>query len=111
MEFGTAAERARIFPHLVGEQQRNPEFNAAARASLDRLRASFAKLATAARERGELDPAIDPEALSRVPIAMLHGMLIQLALYGDELDLEAYADAARTLIDGPARSSGGDGTS
>ena len=102
VEFGTATERARIFPHLVGEQQRDPEFNAAARAGLDQLRASFAKLARAAHERGELDPAIDPEALARVPIAMLHGMLIQLALYGDDLDLDAYANAARTLIDGPA---------
>jgi hypothetical protein len=37
-----------------------------------------------------------------VPIAMLHGMLIQLGVYGDELDLDAYARAAETLLDGPA---------
>src|SRR3954467_3629050 len=40
VDFGTAAERARIFPHLAGEQQRNPALNAAARAGLDGLRAS-----------------------------------------------------------------------
>jgi TetR/AcrR family transcriptional regulator, transcriptional repressor of aconitase len=103
VEFGTAEERARIFPHLIGEQQRNPALNAAARAGFDGLRASFEKLARAARERGELDPAIDPEALGRLPIAMLHGMLIQLALYGDEFDIEAYARAAEMLVDGPTR--------
>ena len=102
VEFGTAAERARVFPHLIGEQQRNPAVLAAARASLDELRASFERLARAAQARGELDPAIDPEAFGRMPIAMLHGMLIQLALYGDELDLEAYARTAEQLLDGPA---------
>jgi AcrR family transcriptional regulator len=102
VEFGTAEERARIFPHLIGEQQRKPALSAAARAGLDALRGSFEKLARAARERGELDPAIDPEALGRLPIAMLHGMLIQLALYGDEFDLDAYARAAEALLDGQA---------
>ena len=101
-DFGSAAERARIFPHLAGEQQRDTTLNAAARAGFDGLRASFAKLARAAQERGELDPGIDPDAFSRLPIALLHGMLIQLGVYGDELDLDAYARAAQALLDGPA---------
>jgi AcrR family transcriptional regulator len=102
VEFGTAEERARVFPHLAGELQRDPALNAAVRVSLDGLRASFEKLARAAQERGELDPAIDPEAFSRLPIAMLHGMLIQLGVYGDELDVDAYARTAEVLLDGPA---------
>jgi TetR/AcrR family transcriptional regulator, transcriptional repressor of aconitase len=102
VEFGTAEERSRIFPHLAGELQRNPSLNAAVRAGLDRLRASFEQLARAARERGELDPGIDPEAFSRLPISMLHGMMIQLAVYGDEVDLDAYARTAKVLLDGPA---------
>jgi AcrR family transcriptional regulator len=102
VDFGTAEERARVFPHLAGELQRNPALSAAARAGLDGLRASFAKLARAAQERGELDPATDPEAFSRLPISMLHGMLIQLGVYGEELDLDAYARAAELLVDGPA---------
>jgi AcrR family transcriptional regulator len=104
VDFGTAAERARVFPHLAGEQQRNPALNAAARAGLDGLRATFEKLARAAQERGELDHTLDPEALGRLPIAMLHGMLIQLAVYGDELDLDGYARASEALLDGPATS-------
>src|SRR5918992_2365791 len=72
VEFGTAEERARVFPHLAGELQRNPALNAAARAGLDGLRATFERLARAAQERGELDPATDPEAFSRLPISMLH---------------------------------------
>jgi AcrR family transcriptional regulator len=98
--FGSAQERARIFPHLIGEQQRDPTLAAAARAGLDALRASFETLARAAQARGELAPAIDPEAFSRVPIAMLHGMLIQLGLYGDALDLDAYARSAQLVLDG-----------
>src|SRR5262249_18326233 len=38
LELGTVEERARIFPHLVGEQQRNPELNAAVRVGVERLR-------------------------------------------------------------------------
>src|SRR3954447_6275199 len=102
VQFGTAVERARIFPHLAGEQQRNPSLNAAARAGLDGLRATFEKLARAALERGELHPGLDPEAFSRVPIAMLHGMLIHLGVYGDDLDIDAYGRAAEALLDGPA---------
>jgi hypothetical protein len=36
---------------------------------------------------------------------MLHGMLLQLAVYGDELDLDAYARTAEVLIDSPAAGS------
>ena len=101
-EFGTAEERARVFPHLVGEQQRDPALSAAARAGLDELRATFATLARAAQERGELDPAVDPDAFGRLPIALLHGMLFQLGLFGDALDLDAYARAAERTLDGAA---------
>jgi AcrR family transcriptional regulator len=102
VEFGTAEERARVFPHLAGELQRDPALNAAARAGLDMLRATFEKLARAAQERGELDPAIDLEAFSRLPVSLLHGMLLQLGVYGDELDLDAYARTAQALVDGTA---------
>jgi AcrR family transcriptional regulator len=100
VEFGTATERARIFPHLVGEQQHDPAMSAAARDGLERLRASFETLTRAAQARGELDPAIDPAAFSRLPIALLHGMLIQLGLFGDVLDLDAYARTAAAMLDG-----------
>ena len=45
MELGTAVERARLFPHLVGEQQRDPELNAAVRAGLEHPRSGFETLA------------------------------------------------------------------
>jgi hypothetical protein len=46
-----------------------------------------------------LDPALDPEHFSRLPISLLQGGLIQVGAYGDELDLDAYARAATALID------------
>jgi TetR/AcrR family transcriptional regulator, transcriptional repressor of aconitase len=100
-ELGTVVERARIFPHLVGEQQRNPQLNAAVRAGIGQLRAGFERLARAAQERGELDPAIDPEEFSRVPISLMQGLLIQLGVFGDEIDIDAYTRTAARLLDGP----------
>jgi AcrR family transcriptional regulator len=99
-ELGTVLERARIFPHLVGEQQRNEQLNMAVRAGIGQLRAGFEKLARAAQERRELDPALDPEEFSRLPISLIQGLLIQLCVFGDEIDLDGYTRAARELLDG-----------
>ena len=85
IELGTVEERARLFPHLVGEQ----------------LREGFATLARAAQERGELDGAIDPDQFGRLAISLVQGLLIQYAVYGPEVDIDAYARAAVTMVDGP----------
>ena len=100
-ELGTVEERARIFPHLVGEQQRNPQLNAAVRAALERLRGGFESLARAAQERGELDPALDPQHFSRVPLSLMQGLFIQVGVYGDDFDIDAYARTAAALLDRP----------
>jgi TetR/AcrR family transcriptional regulator, transcriptional repressor of aconitase len=94
LELGTVEERARIFPDLVGEQQRNPELNAAVRAGIERLRGGFEALARAAQERGELDPAFEPEHFGRLCISLLQGLLLQVGVFGDELDIDGYARAA-----------------
>jgi AcrR family transcriptional regulator len=99
LELGSVEERARIFPHLVGEQQRNPQLNAAVRAGVDRLRAGFETLARAAQERGELDPALEPEHFARLCISLLQGLLLQVGVYGDALDIDGYARAATALLD------------
>jgi AcrR family transcriptional regulator len=99
LELGTVEERARIFPHLVGEQQRNEQLNAAVRAGIERLRAGFETLARAAQERGELDPAPDPGEFARLPVSLLQGLFIQLGVYGTGFDIDAYAQAATALID------------
>jgi AcrR family transcriptional regulator len=102
LELGTVEERARIFPHFVGEQQRNPELNALVRAGIGQLREGFETLARVAQERGELDPALDPVEFSLLPISLLQGLLIQVGVFGDEIDLDAYAGAAAALLDGPS---------
>jgi len=100
-ELGTVVERARIFPYLAGEQQRNPQLNSAVRAGLENLRSGFETLARAAQERGELDPRHDPVEFSRLPLSLLQGLLIQIGVYGEEINMRDYASAARELIDGP----------
>jgi AcrR family transcriptional regulator len=97
---GTVVERARLFPHLVGEQQRNPEMNTAVRAGMETLREGFATLARAAQERGELDAAVDPEEFGRLPLSLMQGLLVQLGVFGDEFDIDAYARTAARMLDG-----------
>jgi AcrR family transcriptional regulator len=99
-ELGTAVERARIFPHLVGEQQRDPQLNALVRAGVGRARGGFEALARAAQERGERGPAGDPRDIGTLAVSLLQGLLIQLSVFGDELDVDAYARAAAALLDG-----------
>jgi AcrR family transcriptional regulator len=99
-ELGTVVERARIFPHMVGEQQRNPQLNAAVRTGLNTLRGGFETLARAAQERGELGPGVDPEQFSRLPLSLMQGLLVQVGVYGEEIDIDAYARAAAEVIDG-----------
>src|SRR5215510_13787386 len=99
LELGTVEERARIFPHLVGEQQRNPQLNAAVRVGIERLRAGFESLARAAQERGELDPTLEPEHFGRLCISLLQGLLLQVGVYGDAIDIDGYTRALTALID------------
>jgi AcrR family transcriptional regulator len=100
LELGTVEERARVFPHLVGEQQRDPALNAAVRAGIEQLRRGFETLARAAQERGELNAALDPVHFARVPIGLLQGLLLQVGVYGSDIDIDAYTRAAVTLLDG-----------
>jgi AcrR family transcriptional regulator len=99
LELGTLEERARIFPHLVGEQQRTPQLNAAVRAGVERLRQGFETLARAAQDRGELDADLDPAHVARLCISLLQGLLLQLGVSGDAIDIDGYARAATLLID------------
>jgi TetR/AcrR family transcriptional regulator, transcriptional repressor of aconitase len=98
-ELGTVVERARIFPHLVGEQQRDPELNAAVQAGVGLARGGFESLARAAQERGEPGPGVEPAEVATLAVSLLQGLLIQLSVFGDELDIDAYARAAAALLD------------
>src|SRR5262245_31038327 len=100
IKLGTFDELARLLPHLIGEQQRDPELNGEVQAGLERVRAGYEKLARAAQERGELDPEIDPVHIGRHLIALVQGLLIQYAVYDGRLDVDAYVRTAVTLVDG-----------
>ena len=98
-ERGTVVDRARIFHPLVGEPQRDPELTAAVRAGVGLARGGFEALARAARERGEPGPGVEPREVATLAISLLQGLLIQLSVFGDELDIDAYARAAAALLD------------
>jgi AcrR family transcriptional regulator len=101
IQLGTFDDLARLLPHLIGEQQRDPELNAAVQAGLERVRAGYEKLALAAQERGELDPEIDPVHIGRLLIALVQGLLIQYAVYDGRVDIDAYVRTAIRLVDEP----------
>src|SRR5262245_24556123 len=95
IQLGTFDDLARLLPHLIGEQQRDPELNAAVQTGLERVRAGYEKLARAAQEHGELNTEIDPVHIGRLLIALVQGLLIQYAV-----DVDAYVRTAVTLVDG-----------
>jgi AcrR family transcriptional regulator len=101
IRLGTFDELARLLPHLIGEQQSDPELNAAVQAGLERVRGGYEKLARAAQERGELDPEIDPVHIGRLLIALVQGLLIQYAVYDGQVDIDAYVRTAVRLVDVP----------
>jgi hypothetical protein len=90
--------------HPVGEQQRDPRLNAAVRAGIERLRAGYEALACAAQERGELDPGLEPEHLGRLCISLLLGLVLQVGVYGDAIDIDGYARTATLRLDRECRS-------
>jgi hypothetical protein len=83
----------------VGEQERDAQLNAVVRAGIGRMRGGFESLARAARERGEAGPAVEPRDVATIAVSLLQGLLIQLSVFGDELDVDAYASAAAALLD------------
>jgi hypothetical protein len=66
---------------------------------VEHLRAGFETLARPAQERGELDPALEPDHFGRLCISLLQGLLLQVGVYGDAIEIDGYARAATTLLD------------
>jgi hypothetical protein len=46
------------------------------------------------------DSRFEPEHFGRLCISRLQGLLLQVGVYGDAIDIDAYARATTTLIDG-----------
>ena len=53
----------------------------------------------AARGAGALGPGVEPGEVATLAVSLLQGLLIQLSVFGDELDIDAYARSAAALLD------------
>jgi len=85
---------------LISEAPRNERIRETLRLNNDEVRTRFMeKLVLRAQARGEMNPALSPEAVARVMIAVYHGFLTQKIIEPD-LDVWAYANVLRALFGG-----------
>lgn len=86
----------------------HPQLNAAVRAGSNAYAPASKRSPRVAQERGELDPALKTGPRGRLCISLLQGLLLQVGVYRDVLDIDGYARAAITLRcstkGGPSRS-------
>ena len=97
---GEEGDRVRLAVQLFAEAVRDPEIAEHVRGVTDIARAGMGAVIRAAQDRGEVDPALDPEALARAVVALFHGFLLQRAWYGEEADERGYIAAVHALLSG-----------
>ena len=82
------------------EALRNPELrDALLRTGVGPLKAGLADIISRAQEKGEVDPALSPEAVARVLLAMWQGLVLQKALEPG-VDVGAYVEAVKAVYAG-----------
>jgi TetR/AcrR family transcriptional regulator, transcriptional repressor of aconitase len=89
----------RLTVQVWGEALRDERVMGIVRGGLDEPISIIAGLVRQAQADSELSDAVDPEAFARVCAAIFQGLVLQQA-WQPELDVDAYTDAALTLIDG-----------
>ncbi|HEX8053433.1 MAG TPA: TetR/AcrR family transcriptional regulator [Thermoleophilaceae bacterium] len=98
LDVGTAETRARMVPQLWVEAQRNSIVRDRARVGIGGAVEGLTEVARAAQERGDLDPELDPEAAARVAISVFQGLLVQRSIFGADVDVDAYVEAALLML-------------
>ncbi|MFQ5933007.1 MAG: TetR/AcrR family transcriptional regulator [Dehalococcoidia bacterium] len=85
---------------LYGEALRNPRIKGhLKRAGFDSWIDTLVKIIRPAQDKGEINPALDPEAVARVLVSIWHGMVIQKGLDPD-VDIWRYVDVVKALYSG-----------
>lgn len=84
---------------LISEAPRNPKIREFLTRTNDEVRSSFVSLIAEAQRRGEVNPALDAEAVARVMIAVYQGLVTQKLVH-TEIDIKRYGDVLRALFGG-----------
>ncbi len=85
--------------HFWSEAMRDPQIRALFLERMASVRAAFTAMTTRAQQRGEIDPALDPESIARVMMAMYSGLILRAAL-GTGPDVPRYIAAAKAMASG-----------
>ncbi len=94
-----APEICNVHVELCAEALRNPRIREIYRRILDSYRQAFAELTRQAQSRGDINPALDPEAVARTLMSLFEGLLLQKSIEPD-IDLWSYVAVVRALIGG-----------
>jgi AcrR family transcriptional regulator len=94
-----ATENCAMNVELIAEAPRSEPIREWLTQSLAATHNLFSSLIKAAQKRGEIDPTLDPLAVSQVMVALYHGFVTQ-RLVDPNIDAEGYASVVRSLFGG-----------
>jgi len=90
--------RRRVAVQVWAEALRNPRLLRQVRGGVDRPRARLADLLRQAQARGALSPALSPDAVARMMIALFQGFILQQA-WDPKVAVEPYVAALDAVVD------------
>ena len=96
--------RRRVGIQVWAEALRNPAILALVRRGTGQPLAELVRIVREAQRRRELPTALDPTAAARVMLSVFYGLVLQQA-WDEEVDVEAYLDSVRAIIEAMAKGS------
>ena len=95
-----ADPRLRVTVQLWSEAMRSPDIrNDLCLPDIELWKSSLAQIVGAAQQKGEINAALDPQAVARVPLATWQGLVLQKALQPDT-DVSSYVEVVRAMYSG-----------
>ena len=84
---------------LSAEALRSPAVMEMGRRSLHSVRGAFGEIVRAAQERGEINRALDPDAVAMVMMSFYHGLMLQIVI-DPVVDVQTYVAAMKAMMKG-----------
>lgn len=86
----------RVSVEIWAEALRNADVGDALRVRVENHLEKFAEIVRRAQQRGEINPALEPQAVARIMLSSFYGLVLQKAL-DPGLDVGAYVDSLKAL--------------